>query len=45
MNLIRKIVKEVVMVPVNVAKGAYDGLYETVNGEPPPKPEKLAGGK
>ena len=45
MNLIRKIVKEVVMAPVNVVKGAYDGLYETVNSEPPPKPERPTGGK
>ena len=40
MNLIRKIVKEVVMAPVNVAKGVYDAVDETVNGSPPPKPEK-----
>ena len=42
MNLIRKIVKEVVMAPVNVAKGVCDGIDETVNG---PKPEKPKGGK
>lgn len=40
MNPLRKIVKEIVMAPVNVVKGVWDGVYETVNGEPSPKPEK-----
>lgn len=41
MNIIRKGVKELLLVPVNMAKGAVDAIDETVNGK---KDDKKQGG-
>lgn len=40
MNIIRVVTKEIVKVPVNVVKGAYDAIEEIVNGEPKKQPKK-----
>ena len=37
MNIVKKIVKEVLLVPKNVVTGAWEALDETVNGKPEPK--------
>lgn len=40
MNIVKWIVKEVLLVPKNVVAGAWEALDETVNGSPKKGPKK-----
>ena len=40
MNIVKKIVKEVLLVPKHVVSGAWEAIDETVNGSPKKEPKK-----
>ena len=40
MNIVKRIVKEVLLIPRNVVEGAVEAVDETVNGKPEKKAAK-----
>ena len=39
-NIVKRIVKEVLLVPKHIASGAWEAIDETVNGSPKKEPKK-----